>query len=176
MSFDTNNLPISGGVIIATALYATTCLFITGPLVAERTIEKADWNGQCHSALHAEVEAQRAPRQVIPKMDCRSTIGAFLPSLAQLCDHYGNPDFGGPANALLKEKARLQREAEAKRLALAAAQSQSQCDCAANMVAKDRAWAIHAGSLRLASPSTVSNLASTLSQALHSPHCDNGRK
>ncbi len=171
MSFETSALPISGGVLVAGFIYAGASLFILGPLVAERTIEASDWSQQCQAGLQAEIEATRTPEKIIPQMDCRSTLGSFLPELAKICDQYGNPDFGGPASSLLRQQEKVRRAAEEKRLALTASQSTSRCDCAANVVAQDRNWAIHAGSLRLISPPQVTRLSSELSRALQSSHC-----
>ncbi len=176
MPIDTGpNLPISGGVLIASLLYAGTSVFVLGPLVAERTIEKSNWNATCEAGLQADIEAQRSPPKIIPRTDCQSTIGAFMPELAKLCNHYGNPDFGGPMTSLLKQQENLRQQAEERRLAVAASQSSSQCDCAAALVAQDQAWAIHAGSLRLITPPQVNTLSSELTRALNTPHCNSGR-
>lgn len=171
MPIDSTNLPISGSVLIASLLYAGASVFVLGPLVAERTIEKSNWNSLCEAGLRADIKAQRRPARIIPKTDCRSTIGAFMPELAKLCTQYGNPDFGGPATSLLRQKERLRQDAEERRLARASSNSGSKCSCAASLVTQDRAWAIHAGSLRLITPTQVSNLRSELTRALNTPHC-----
>lgn len=166
-----SNLPISGGVIIASLLYAGTSMFVLGPLVAESTIEKSGWNTSCETGVRANIEAQRSPPKFIPKTDCRSTIGAFIPELATLCNQYGNPDFGGPKAGLLRQQERLRQEAENRRLNLAASKSGSQCDCAAALVAQSH-WAIHAGSLRMITPPQINTLSSELTRALNTPHCN----
>ncbi len=166
-----NNLPISGGVIVAGLLYTCASIFVLGPLVAERTIENSDWGSSCRVGLKAEIETRRKPAKIIPRMDCRSTIGIFMPELARLCNQYGNPDFGGPMTGILRKQERLRREAEDRRLTIAASQSGSKCSCAAALVAQDRSWAIHAGSLRLITPPQVSNLHSELTRALNTSHC-----
>lgn len=131
MSIDTTNLPISGGVIVASLLYAGAAVFVMGPLVAERTINKSDWNKTCEAGLQSAIETYRTPQKIIPSTDCRSTIGSFMPELARLCDQYGNPDFGGPTTRILRKQESMRQEAEDKRLALATSQSGSKCSCAA---------------------------------------------
>ncbi|MEM8497843.1 MAG: hypothetical protein AAF542_07445 [Pseudomonadota bacterium] len=169
--FDTNNLPISGGLVIAGALYIGLSVFVLGPVVATRTIEKSDWQETCQSALVAEVEATRKAPKMIPRMDCQSLVGGFMPSLSQLCNQYGNPDFGGGTTALLQAQEKARRAMEDKRLALAKSKSANSCACAAALTAQDTAWAIHAGSLRLMTPPPVAQLTGTLTTALQSPHC-----
>ncbi len=169
--FDTNNLPISGGLIIAGALYVGLSVFVLGPVVATRTIEKSNWQETCQHALIAEVEATRKAPKVIPRMDCQSLVGSFMPSLSQLCNQYGNPDFGGGATAVLQAQEKARRAMEDKRMALAIEKTTTSCACAAAVTAQDTAWAIHAGSLRLMTPPPVAQLTSTLNTALDSPHC-----
>lgn len=164
-------LPVSGGVLMAGALYVSASIFVTGPLVGQRTIQKSGWSETCQSELQAEIDSRKSPPRVIPKMDCKSLAGAFLPELGELCDYYGNFDFGGLASGVLRAEEKMKRELEDRRLAKAAARTGTRCACAAVLVAKDSAWAIHAGSLRLITPPAVKNLDSELLQALHLPRC-----
>lgn len=168
---NSNQLPISGSILLSGLLYIGASIFILGPIVAERTIEKSDWNTQCKTALKTKIEASRKPRKFIPRTDCSSTLGLIMPELARLCKQYGDPDLGGFVTKQLRQQERLRQEAEERRLALAASQSSSQCSCAASLVAQDRIWAIHAGSLRIITPHQVNNLTAELSRALNSSHC-----
>ena len=176
MMGEMNTLPINGRVLIAGLIYASTTVFALGPLVAERSIEKSGWNNRCQSTLRADIAARRSPQQVIPALDCQSLaetplVGTFMPELGEFCDYYGNPDFGGLTTDLLRAQERTQREIEERRLARAAAQTDSRCECAAAVVAQDSAWALHAGSLRLITPTAVKKLDTELQQALYLPRC-----
>lgn len=173
MSFDTSNLPISGGVILAAVLYAGVSFFGTGQVIAKRTIETSDWGAACQSALQAEIFTRREPMTIIPRTDCKSVLGGFMPELGVLCTQYGNPDLSGGATSRLREQERRRRAAEDRRITLAASQTGSRCDCAASVVTEDRLnWALYAGTARLFSPPAVTdNLTSELTRALHSPHC-----
>ena len=90
--FDQNQLPVSGGLLLSGLVYAGTCLFITGPLIATRTIENTPWQSACEAGVKAEIDATRTPPKVIPKTDCRSLVGGLFPQLTGLCAKYGNPD------------------------------------------------------------------------------------
>ena len=171
MSLDTTNLPISGGVLVAAALYVGASIFVTGPLIATRTIDRSDWGRSCHANIHSTIAAQKTPAKVIPRTDCQSLIGGFMPELGRLCQQYGNPDFGGGTSAMMREQERRRQEVEAKRLQALAASSASRCDCAASVFAQDRSWAVHAGSFRLVSPPAVKHMKAELQAALQSPLC-----
>lgn len=177
MPIDTTNLPIGGGVLLAAAAYVATSVFITGPFVAERTIElKSNWAAICERNLRLEISKRRSPPKIIPRTDCQSIFGQFMPELGQLCRQYGNPDFGGHTTQLLREQERLRQQVEERRLNRLAAQSGSRCECAASVVSQNKDWALTAGSLRLVSPpSTNVNLNSELSHALNSPRCSEVR-
>jgi len=173
MPFDTSNMPISGSVILAVVLYAGVSFFGTGQLIAKRTIETSDWGKTCQSALQAEISTRREPVTIIPRTDCNSLLGGFMPELGALCNQYGNPDLSGGTTAMLREQERQRREAEDRRIALAASQTGSKCDCAASVVTQDSLnWALYAGSARLISPPAVTdNLNSELTRALNSSYC-----
>lgn len=172
MSIDTSTLPVSGGVLLAAGVFAGACYFALGPLIATRTIEKSNWNQVCRVGIAASIEAKRSPKKIIPRTDCRSLMGGFFPELGQLCDQYGNPDFGGGMSKLMREQESRRQEVEQKRLAQLAHQSTNQCDCAASVVARHRDWVIHAGSLRLISPPSVQNLNAALTSALNTTPCN----
>ena len=171
--FGENSLPIGGSVLVGLLAYAGISAFITGPTIGARMIEKSSWYESCPAALRSEFAAQAEPGQVIPRMDCQSLLGSFMPELGALCREYGNPDFGGPVTGMMREQERLRREAQTRRLDHATAQSSNMCSCAANvLLEEDRtAFALHAGSARLITPPEVAALESSLVRSLRSPAC-----
>ena len=168
---DTHSLPISGSIVIAGLLYIGASVFITGPLVAKRTIDKSGWHTQCPLQLQAEIDNQRTPQKWLPQTDCQTLFGWLTPEISALCQGVGNPDFGSPEVRALKQQERHRQQLESQRLTQAAAHTGTRCQCAATLVAKDTVWAIHAGSLRLISPPEVTQLPATLTGALNTPHC-----
>ncbi len=172
MPIDTSNLPVSGGLIVAGLIYAGIVTFGLAPMVAKRTIERSNWDAICKAGLQAEISAKRSPPRFIPRTDCKSIFGSFMPELGALCSKYGNPDFGGPATQLMQAQERAKREFENRRLTRIASQTGSRCECASAIVSEKRAWAIYSGSFRLITPPSVSNnLNSSLVRALRSPQC-----
>ena len=171
--FGENSLPIGGSLLVGILAYAGVAAFVTGPVIGARMIEKSGWYQSCSAALRAEIGAQASPGQVIPRMDCQSLLGGFMPELGALCREYGNPDFGGPMNGMMREQERLRREAEERRLSLAASRSDDACSCAANVLLEDdrTAFALHAGSARLITPPEVTSLESSLMRSLRGPSC-----
>lgn len=169
---DFSSLPVGGGLILAVALYIGLSMLATGPLVAERSIEKLGWSQMCEANLRAEISARKSPKRIIPKFDCNSIFGVWHPEFRKICNQHGNPNFGGPASSILETQEKMRQELEERRLSHAASKSLTRCSCAATIVASDRVpWATHAGSLRLVTPPQVRNLKSELVRALHSPHC-----
>ena len=173
MPYDTSNLPISGMVVITLLTYAAISIFVTGQLIGDRMIETSDWDASCQSILRDEIAVQQEPPAIIPRTDCESVFGGFLPELGALCRQYGNPDFGGPAAGALREQERARRAAEARRMEHAAATAGSSCECAALLFLEEErvALAIYAGSARLITPPEISSLENSLTRALNSPLC-----
>lgn len=170
--FDMSNLPLSGGLLGAAALYAGVSLFVTGPLVGERMAEKMDWAGTCAAHVRAAAEAQHAPAAPAPRLDCGALLGGFLGrDGAKLCAAYA---------PLLDPIGRAQDAAEAakrsfdrQRLEHAAAGTTTRCDCASATTLENRrvALALHAGSARLVTPPSIRSLRSDLLTSLASPAC-----
>lgn len=171
--FGENSLPLGGSVIVGLFAYAAVSAFVTGPMIGTRMIEQSGWHESCPAALRADIEAQVSPSQPIPRMDCQSMLGRFMPELGTFCRELGNPDFGGPMTGAMREQERLRREAEERRLSAAASRSASACSCAANVfLEEDRiAFALHAGSARLITPPEITSLESSLGRALRGPSC-----
>lgn len=170
--FDLQNLPVSGGLVLACAAYAGASFFVTGPMIAERTIAKSDWAEICPAELNAEVATQKPPEPIVPRMDCVTAFGWMGHEFEQLCNGFGNPELKTPEQRMAEAQERALYEAKQRQLEQRAAQSPSRCACAANVALEDRtAWALYAGSARLITPAPVKNLDNTLVQALHTPHC-----
>ncbi|ABS65498.1 hypothetical protein Xaut_0240 [Xanthobacter versatilis] len=170
--FDMSNLPLSGGLLGAAALYAGLSLFVTGPLVGERMVEKMDWAGTCAAQIRTAAEAQRPEATPSPRLDCGALLGGFLGrDGAKLCAAYG---------PLLDPIGRAQDAAEAakrsfdrQRLEHAAAGATTRCDCASATTLENRrvALALHAGSARFITPPSIRTLRSDLMTSLASPAC-----
>ena len=173
MPFDPQTLPVGGGVLVAGLIYAGASYFVTGPLIGERMIAKSDWSQSCEVSLAAQIETQRTPPKIIPKTDCSSLLGRWMPELNRLCQQYGNPDFGGPTVEVLRQQESQRQEAEARRLAQVAANSGSRCSCATAVFVEEQrvSLALYAGSGRLITPAPIQNLKSSLTTALHAPLC-----
>lgn len=174
MAVDASTLPFSPTMIFAAAAMAGVSAFVTGPEIARREIARSDWGVICEADLQADLEATRAPRQVIPSgTDCSSTLGMFYPELREFCFQLGNPD---PA-AAAREAARRAREAEEARIQRLAARSGSRCSCAESLyIEKERiSLAMYAASGRLITPSAVENREAALSRALNTPTCNFGQ-
>ena len=173
MPYDTSNLPISGIVVITFVTYAAISTFVTGQLIGDRMVETSDWGASCQSILRDEISVQQEPPAIIPRTDCESVCGGFMPELGALCRQYGNPDFGGPAAGALREQERARRAAEARRMEHAAANAGSSCECAASLFLEEErvALAIYAGSARMITPPAISALSNSLTRALNSPLC-----
>lgn len=170
---DAGNLPIAGGALVAAILYAGVSIFVTGPLVGERTIMKSDWPRICQSEIRAELELSQPISPALPRMDCNSIMGGFFGRDGQAwCNAYGGSfqmPFAGTLEAIEGQKRDLQN----RRLELAASRTATRCDCAASAVLETErtSFALYAGSLRLVSPPAVKNLSSGLRSALSLPHC-----
>ena len=175
MAVDASTLPFSPILILSAAAVAGVSAFITGPEIARREIARSDWAAICAADLRADLEATRAPRQVIPNgTDCGSTLGMFYPELRELCYVLGNPD---PA-AAVREAERRAREAEEARIRRAAARSGSRCQCAETVYIEEEriALAMYAASGRLITPSSIDNRQAALARALNSPACTFGQE
>lgn len=170
--FDMSNLPLSGGLLGAATLYAGLSLFVTGPLIGERMVEKFGWANTCAAHVQANAEAQRAEAAPVPRLDCGALLGSFLGrDGAKLCAAYG---------PLLDPIGRAQDAAEAakrsfdrQRLEHAAAGVANRCECASATTLENRrvALALHAGSARLITPPSIRTLRSDLMMSLASPAC-----
>ncbi len=115
--FDTQNLPVSGGLLIAGILYAGVSLFATGPLIGERTIERSDWSTSCTNALESEILSEKPPAPITPRTDCQSLMGWLGRDFARVCDNHGNPEFKLPFQDQVRAQEQALYEAKERRLA-----------------------------------------------------------
>ncbi|PCJ82174.1 MAG: hypothetical protein COA52_20240 [Hyphomicrobiales bacterium] len=173
MPFDTNSLPLSGGIVIAALLYAGVSVLITGQVVGERTINKSNWELQCHAALKSEMIAREPAPTFIPKLDCNSILGLFGAEGKRVCRRHGNPQFNFPMLDQLNAQKRRVQALQQKRLSFAASKIGSRCGCAMSVtLEKNRIpWAIYAGSIRTITPPAIKNVQFELETALRSPLC-----
>ena len=174
MFADNGSLPITGGALLAAALYAGTSLFITGPLVGERMVAKLDWDAQCVRNIRAELEAIEPPIVSTPRLGCNEMFGwMFGAEGTQFCNRHGNIFSDNPLNRMLEGADNAQREAQQRRMDYAASRAGSRCECAVTTTLETRRipFAIHAGSVRLITPSSVRLLESDLASSLNTPAC-----
>lgn len=168
--FDLNSLPISGGIVVAAALWAGVSAFALGPLVASRTIATSGWSNTCEADLRGAIATQVPKPQTHPTISCADVLGAVGNGANQLCDQGGDLLFKLlTIDPLAAQKEQLRRR-DAARLTRIAELAPSRCSCASRIVASDRlSWGLFAGSGRLIGGPV--NLQSDLTQALHSPIC-----
>ncbi len=149
--FDPQNLPLSGGLILAAAAYAAISFFATGPLIAERAIAKSGWAEACPAALNVNAARQVTPT---PQQNCQAIVGMVAREFAPFCD-------------LLNVVPQAGTSSPSQTVSL-----QTRCSCAASVTLERRtAWALYAGSARLVTPPAIKNLDATLAQALNTLPC-----
>ncbi len=167
-----NNLPLSGGVVVAGLLYAGASL-ITGQIVGERLIAKSGWDKQCIAGIKADIVSRQPVRSFVPKIDCNSIIGGFMGREGKVwCTRYGDKIIN-PLGDLADARQRQIKEANQRRLSNALSKSTSLCTCAASLALETNrvSFALYAGSIRILTPPAVKNLKSTLVTALNNPLC-----
>jgi hypothetical protein len=169
---DVNSLPISGSALIGAAGYALISVFATGQLIGERLIEKSNWPAQCERALVSELKSNQPTAPLVPKLDCNSIFGIWFGHEGkQLCRNHGN--FNLPFVDQLQAQQKRLAQANERRFTNAAAKTKTRCACAASLTLEKRrvAFGLHAGSLRLMTPTPVQNLSAELATSLHDPAC-----
>lgn len=171
---ENGSLPITGSALLMVILYALISLFVTGPLVGERMVEKLDWGAQCARNIRAELEAIEPPILSTPKLGCNEAFGwMFGREGAQFCNRHGNMFSDNPVNRMLESAENAQRAAQQQRMNFAASRAGSRCECAVTTTLESRRipFALHAGSARLITPSSVRLLESDLVSSLNTPAC-----
>lgn len=171
--FDTSNTPISGGTVLGLVIYGTLSLFVTGPIVSERLIEKSGWLENCPEAIRAEIEAQRPQPFRLPNITCSDIFGLYGDDGREYCDYYGDYEIPIPFAGLIEKFQNVAAERHDRHVAQQAAKAGSRCSCAA-VVTQERKridFAISAGTARLITPVSVQNLDASLAQGLRAPEC-----
>lgn len=166
---DIGNMPVAGGAVAAGLFYAGVSLFVTGPLIGERMIDKMGWEARCAAHLRAEAEAQ-APAAAAAGLDCAMVFGTLLGREgAQLCMAFEN----SPIGQTLQSAGSAGQEVERRRMDYAASRAGSRCECAVTTTLENRRvpLALHAGSARLMTPLSVKRLGSDLIASLDGPFC-----
>lgn len=167
MPFDTHGLPLGGGAVIGVIAYGLLSLFVTGPLVAKRTIEMNGWEARCTTNLSDTVRRDNQ-EQLLPEIfNCRAFARQIDPNSTELCGLFDMLTM--PVEV---ERRRMQRLAE-ERTNSALAGVGSTCSCAVTLAVEEErvSFALHAGSLRMITPEPVSRLHATLDAAVRSPKC-----
>lgn len=170
---DLSTLPVTGGALLAGTAYAALALLVTGPLVAERTIDKSGWLARCASRNLVEATAATGPS--LPSLDCGAVLGAIYGrDGAVFCARYGEA-LSLPFN-VLGPLQRQQQNAARARAAQQAAASGSRCACAVRTVLDERRLdlAVYAGTARLVTPLSVRALDAELARAARAPACATG--
>lgn len=171
---ENGTLPITGGALLAAALYAGVSLFITGPLIGERMVAKMDWAGQCAGNIRAEVEARETQETRLPRLRCHDVFSILYGEKgAWFCSRHGERIDNNPINDVIDKVERTKREAQQKRMDYAASRAGSRCECAVTTTLENRRvpFAIYAGTARLVTPPSVKLLASDLTTSLNTPAC-----
>ena len=165
---DMLTLPTTGGALLAGAAYAALSVFVTGPLVAERTIDKSGWPGRC--ASQGLTAAMPEPPQASSRL-CGDTLGAVYGKDGEaFCARYGD-SLTRAFDLLGSLPGQYRADTRAKAAEQAAAGSR--CLCATQTVLGERQidFAIYAGTARLVSPLSVRSLDAELTRAFHAPAC-----
>lgn len=171
--YDLQNTGAGGGIIIAALLYAGACLYITGPLVAERMAEKSGWLKSCARQLKSDLQDRAdLQAQTAPQLECGALLGGLSPQLRGFIEMYG----GRAACRMLEEKNRISRRAlnlQEKRISAALNHADARCACAlGTFIDTHRSeLAIYAASARLITPGVISNMNGQLHSALGAPAC-----
>ncbi len=173
MLSEASGIPVGGGTFVAAVIYTAASLFVTGPVVGERTIARSNWASQCKSVLRAQIKSNAPQPAFTPKFDCNSILGLFGSQGKEVCRKHGNPTFNLPMLDQLHDFERRKNAVQRLRLAQAASQAGSRCECAISATLEKRrvALAIYAGSARLVTPPSVKHLKSELITTLHSQAC-----
>lgn len=173
-----------GGVGLALLAYGLVSTFGTGPELGERTINQVhNWGQICQSGIERRAQPQQVPSISLPQIDtCRMFFGIYGERGQDYCDMHGHRFNRGAQNLLgtigtvtdaLNAPTRALEQA---RIEQSVADAPDRCACAANLVLEEErlSFALYAGSARLITPPSISNLQSELRIALSSPRCDFG--
>ena len=167
---DVNQLPISGGILVAGLGWVFLSGIVLGPFVADRTIQKSGWHQICERKIKQSLIDQRPRKQTTPEIDCGSVMKIFGPGADQFCRQGGDELFELMTIDPLAGQKESLRQQKAQRLERLAELAPTQCACATTVVKDDRlGWGIFAGTARIAGG--PDNLNADLTRALYSPAC-----
>lgn len=171
---DASGLPIAGGALIAVLLYALISLFVTGPVISERIIEKqVNWSSRCGGFVRAEIEADEPEAPRLPKLGCNAIFGLYGRAGSDFCRMHGHHFERNVFTQTLETAQNAKRAARKKRMDYAVSRAGSRCECAVTTtLEKGRTdFALYAGTLRFVEPRSVKSVESELKSALNSPQC-----
>lgn len=164
----------SGGLFAMGAIYALISMFVTGPLIGERMVEKLDWAAKCERLISHEIASAEDTVAPAPRFGCDDLLGTlFGREGSEFCDYYGGAFENNPITESLEAASNVQREAQQLRRELAASRAGSRCECAVTTTLEDRRvqLAIYGGSARLVTPPSIKLLGSELEVNLSSTAC-----
>lgn len=172
MSIDISSLPVSGGLLVAGALWAGVSAFALGPLVAERSAAQMDFEEHCQKSVVQNIYTNSLLPSVQPKISCNQVFGHMPSEYRQLMDAFG---MGAACNTLDQMNAQKQRIEDLKQQRVQAATDQagSRCSCAISHFTQTNrgSLALYAGSARLITPSSVTDLQTSLMASANSEVC-----
>lgn len=169
---DLQSLPVSGGVIVAGALWAGVSAFVLGPLVVERSAEKLQWVPICEREITLEIAANQPVGDLKPEVSCDQALGFMSKDHRRFFNLFGLDQACRAVDQANAKKRELQALRE-KRLAQTAQRAGAQCTCAVDHLIEEKRWsvALHAGTGRLVTPSVMRDLNSSLVTSARAPHC-----
>lgn len=165
---------LGGGLVLAGTVYALVSMFFTGPMIAERMVERLEWAANCPRLVASEVAASQPVAPITPRLGCDDVFGTlFGQEGADFCAYYGDVLENNPLTKSAEAFDQAQRDAQSMRRDMAVSRASTRCECAVTTTLEDRRipLAIYAGSARLVTPPSVKMLASDLEVNLNSPAC-----
>ena len=172
MFIDPQSATSGGGAALALILYAAGSMFVTGPLVVARSVEKSGWVARCERSVQDEIRSRASTQVTPPTMNCDVILGSMDPRVRELMGKFG-ADAACKAMDLKRQQDELAQQAQARLVQSALEQSGSRCACAVSHLAENKRVAIglYAGTARLITPAAIRNLNAHLKAALHAPAC-----
>ncbi len=85
MFIDPQSATAGGGAALALVLYAAGSMFVTGPLVVARSVEKSGWVLRCEKSVQDEVQSRAGTSAQPPTiMSCDAILGSMDPRVREL--------------------------------------------------------------------------------------------
>ena len=163
---------LNGSMVIAALAYAGLSGWVTGPLVAERTIENMGWEQSCTLSVQQDIVNRQPTNNFEPRVSCDNLFGHFPNEHKQLLDFFGMGAACSMMDQLNNQRDKLE-ELKRNRIKAAAAEANDKCACAVNTLIENKrtSIALYAGSARLLKPATFKNLEAELKASLNTPSC-----